>query len=441
MTPGARLQAAIEILRDSLASPLPADSVADAYFRRRRYAGSGDRRAILERIFSLLRRRARLGWHLVRAGHQGTPEPRALALADLVVGDGLDGPQAAALFGSSTHAPEALSESERRVADAMTGGVLADPTMPDPVRLEYPAWLDESLRGAFGDKLAVEMGALNARAALDLRVNIAKTTREEARAALAQDGIKTEPTPLSPWGLRVRDAARIGNTHAFKAGLVEAQDEGSQIAALLVGARPSMTIIDLCAGAGGKTLALAASMGEQGRIQGRLIACDTSAERLERMIPRLARAGIDGVRRVVLKDDDFSALAEFSGAADRVLLDVPCSGSGAWRRDPLAKWRLTPETLADLCARQRRILDRAAALVRPGGRLVYVTCSVLPQENEAAVGAFISHDDGFRVVPAGEPWTEAIGVAPPAGDQFLRLSPARNGTDGFFIAVLERVSA
>ncbi len=451
MTPGARLQAAIEILADSLAAPLPADAVADAYFRRRRYAGSGDRRAVLERVFNVLRRRARLEWHLARAnphvleaaraGHPGPLDPRALVLADLVVGDGLDVPQAAALFGSSMHAPEALNENERRVADAMTGGVLADPAMSDPVRLEYPAWLDGSLRAAFGGRLAAEMEALNRQAPLDLRVNIAKATRAEARAALAQDGIETEPTPLSPWGLRVQGTARLGNARAFKDGLVEVQDEGSQIAALSVDAHPGMTVLDLCAGAGGKTLALAASMSEKGRIRGRLVACDAAAERLDRMTPRLARAGADPVPRIVIKNDDLSALDEFFGAADRVLLDVPCSGSGAWRRDPSAKWRLTPQTLADLCVRQQRILNAAADLVRPGGRLVYVTCSVLPQENETVVAAFAARDGRFRIVPAGKIRTEAIGVEPPGGDQFLRLSPARDATDGFFIAVLERGSA
>lgn len=440
MTPGARVQAAIEILGDSLAGPLTADAVADAYFRRRRYAGSADRRAVLARVFSILRRHARLAWHLARAGHEDASSPRALALADLVLGDGSDGPQAEALFGSSTHAPEAFSEHERRVAAALAGPALDDPAMPEAVRLEYPAWLDGSLRAAFGDRLAAEMEALNRPAPLDLRVNTIKAARDDARAALAAEGIDTEPTPLSPWGLRVAGAARVGNTRAFKEGLIEVQDEGSQLAARLVGARPGMTVVDYCAGAGGKTLALAAAMSEGGRLRGRLIACDASSERLGRMIPRLARAGVEGVQRVVLACDAAPALADPRGA-DRVLLDVPCSGSGAWRRDPLAKWRLTPETLADLRARQRRILDAAAALVRPGGRLIYVTCSVFPEENETPVAAFAAATESFRIVPVEQVRNEILGEKPSDGDRFLRLSPAADGTDGFFIAALERTSA
>ncbi|MCC7015949.1 MAG: RsmB/NOP family class I SAM-dependent RNA methyltransferase [Rhodospirillales bacterium] len=445
MTPGARLEAAIEILEQSFAAPLAVDAIAEAYFRRRRYAGAGDRRAVQVRLFGMLRRKARLEWRLERAG--AAPSPRALALADLIAGEGLGADEAARLFASSRHAPAPLAEAERTLARALQGHPLDDPAMPDPVRLEYPAWLEPSLRAAFGERRTEEMSALNRPAPLDLRVNAAKATREEALAALAADGVTAEPTPLSPWGLRVKGSVRVGGTRAFKQGLIEVQDEGSQVVAALVGARPGMTVVDFCAGAGGKTLALAAAMScaqraqdrgtRNGRVAGRLIACDTSQVRLERMTARLARAGTETVRRVVLKDENDPALEDFANA-ERVLADVPCSASGAWRRDPLGKWRLTPERLDQYVASQGRILDAAARLVRPGGRLVYATCSVLPEENEAQIASFLERDNRFRIVPIAEVWGETLGGAPPVGNQFLRLTPAASGTDGFFAAVLER---
>jgi 16S rRNA (cytosine967-C5)-methyltransferase len=198
-----------------------------------------------------------------------------------------------------------------------------------------------------------------------------------------------------------------------------------------------MTVVDYCAGAGGKTLALAALMMRAGRLDGRLIAGDASAERLERMTERLARAGVAGVRRVVV-DEDSASPPELAEAADRVLVDAPCSGSGAWRRDPLAKWRLDAARLADLVARQGRILAAAARLVRPGGRLIYVTCSILPEENEMRITSFLDHDRSFGVVPLARVWRETLGGKVLTENRFLRLTPASTGTDGFFVAVLER---
>ena len=437
MTPGARLQATIEILEQSFAAPLAADAIAEAYFRRRRYAGSGDRRAVQARVFAVLRHKARLEWHIGRVSAL-PPSPRTLALADAIVGDQVDADGAARLFGGSPYTPPPLAEGELALARALQGRALDDPAMPDPVRFEYPNWLDRSLRTAFGERLQPEMSALNLQAHLDLRVNAIMGARDAARDALAVDGVETDPTPLSPWGLRVKNSVRIGGTAAFKQGLVEVQDEGSQIIAALVGAEPGMTVVDFCAGAGGKTLALAAAMSRRNGIEGRLIACDTSSTRLKRMTARLVRAGADGVERVALEDETGSALAEWTNAADQVLLDVPCSASGTWRRDPLAKWRLGPEQLARYAESQRSILDRAAALVRPGGRLVYATCSILPEENETQVAAFLARNNTFRIVPMTRAWSETLGGTPPVGNQFLRLTPAASGTDGFFAAVLER---
>jgi 16S rRNA (cytosine967-C5)-methyltransferase len=437
MTPGARLQAAIEILDQAFAAPLPPDAILDAYFRRRRYAGSGDRRAVRARVFGVLRRKARLTWNLEKVG--ASFSTRLLALADLIVGDGLAADDAAALFGASPHAPEALAETERRAAAALQGGALDDPAMPDRVRGEYPEWLDGSLRAAFGRDLARVMAALNAPAPLDLRANVLKTTREAAREALAAEKFAAIPTPFAPSGLRVEGRPRVQETRAFKQGLIEIQDEGSQLVAALVGARPGLTVVDYCAGAGGKTLALAASMAVNQKVAGRLIACDSSAERLARMNERLIRAGAAQVERLALTGD--APPGELANAADRVLVDAPCSGSGAWRRDPLAKWRLGADRLAELVRLQQNILRNAARLVRPGGRLVYATCSVLPEENEAQIGFFLGRDHSFQIVPVAEAWRGNLEGPFPGGGSFLRLDPANHGTDGFFVAVLERAPA
>ncbi|MFQ5844607.1 MAG: RsmB/NOP family class I SAM-dependent RNA methyltransferase [Planctomycetota bacterium] len=276
------------------------------------------------------------------------------------------------------------------------------------------------------------MAALNAAAPFDLRVNALKATREEARAALGAEGIDAAPTPLSPWGLRLARRRPLGGCPSFLSGLVEVQDEGSQIVSLMSDARPGMRVVDYCAGSGGKTLALAAAMANRGRIA----ALDASP-RIERAAPRLARAGVDiATTRRIVPDDPW--LGDHAAWADRVLLDVPCTGLGRWRRDPTARARLRPGDLEALVVRQRRILDEAQALVRPGGRLVYATCSLLGCENEEQVSAFLERHAGFAPVPAPQAWETAIGGPCPSRAPYLLLTPARHGTDGFFAAILER---
>ena len=230
------------------------------------------------------------------------------------------------------------------------------------------------------------------------------------------------------------DHCRQTATRAFRDGLVEVQDEASQLAALLVEARPEMAVADLCAGAGGKALALAAAMGNRGR----LVALDSEAARLERARPRLARAGVTCHALQTLSGDDGPWLSAEAAGFDRVLVDAPCSGSGAWRRNPDARWRLTPEALAELLETQATLLDRAAALVRPGGRLIYATCSLLAEENGAQIESFLARATDFALKPYGEVWRAAIGSTPPDRAATLTLTPARHGTDGFFVAVLER---
>ena len=278
------------------------------------------------------------------------------------------------------------------------------------------------------------MAALNTPAPTDLRVNSLKADRAMARAALAAEGVMTEPTPWSPIGLRLAERVTLGGRTALKDGLVEVQDEGSQLTALLVDARPGMRVVDFCAGAGGKTLALAASMANRGR----LVACDVSVHRLERATRRLRRSGVGNVERRTLTSERDKWVKHHAGGFDRVLVDAPCLGIGAWRRNPGDKWRVTKEDLAHLVVRQREIVSNAARLVRPGGRLIYATCSLLHEENEAQAEALLAALPEFSVVPAAQVWHETIGGTAPGGERYLRLTPARHGTDGFFIAIFER---
>jgi 16S rRNA (cytosine967-C5)-methyltransferase len=277
-----------------------------------------------------------------------------------------------------------------------------------------------------------------------LRVNPLKADRDTARRALAAEHIDADPTRWSPLGLRVAHRVPLAGTAAFKDGLVEVQDEGSQIAALLADARPGMRVVDFCAGAGGKTLALAAAM----RNRGKLVACDTAEWRLERAGKRLRRAGISNVERRALSSErdpwvKHHAPKGKEGGFDRVFVDAPCLGIGSWRRNPDAKWRSSPQDLAELIERQHAILDSAARLVKPGGRLIYATCSLLREENEAQVETFLDAHGDFMLYPAARAWAETIGgdypqSDRPAGDNYLRLTPAAHGTDGFFVALFER---
>jgi 16S rRNA (cytosine967-C5)-methyltransferase len=429
MTPAARIASAIEVLEKVDASARPADEVVTSYFRGRRYIGSKDRRAIAERVFRIERRRAHLDWWT------GTSAPRARVIAELALEEGLTPDSAAQIFGADKFAPPPLSAEEHDLLNRLSGRAIDDPAMPAPVRLELPGWLADKLEAAWSERTADEMAALNTPAPLDLRVNRLKATRAEAQARLADEEIESQATPVSPWGLRVAGRANVATSAAFRDGLVEVQDEGSQLAALLTGAKADRLTIDLCAGAGGKTLALAAMMKDGGP----LIACDTEPQRFQRMEARLKRAGVSNVTRKRISGPDDPWLKTFEERGERVLVDAPCSGSGAWRRNPGARWRLTPERLDTYLVEQRRILASAARLTKPGGRLIYVTCSILPDENKAQADLFLDSEPAFRAVPIPQVWSETMsGPLPTADDIYLTLTPARTGTDGFFVAVFER---
>lgn len=433
MTPGARAAAAIELADAIEADPRqPADRLVGAWFRRRRYAGSGDRAAIARLVYTLLRRRAQLDWWVECAGQR--PDTRRRVVAALMLGEGWTTAQLDAAFDGGRYRPAPLDEAELALAAQCAGRPLDAPSQPLHVRGNIPEWLVEPLRVTLGERLEDELAALLLEAPVDLRVNLLKSSVGEAMALLAADGIEARPTPLSPIGLRLGSRVSLGGARAFRNGAVELQDDASQVACLMVGAQPGEAVVDFCAGAGGKTLALAAAM----RNQGRLVACDISASRLARSRPRLARAGATIVEERLLDGAAGLWSGAEEGGFDRVLVDAPCSGTGTWRRAPEMRWRLGESELAGHVARQAAILESAVRLVAPGGRLVYAVCSLLGPEGEGQVLDFLRKRPDFEALPAKRDWARAIEAGYPCGDVHLRLLPGRDGSDGFFVSVMQR---
>jgi len=431
MTPSARLSAAIEVLSDIEARRRPGADALKDWGLSHRFAGSGDRAGIAGLVYDTLRRRASSAWIM------GADKPRAVLLGMLARERSLGVDAIAALCDGSRFAPAPLSDDERaRLAAASLEGA------PPHVAGDYPDWLDSKLAATFGDERVAEGAALASRAPLDLRVNTLKVDRDKAAESLAD--LKPAPTRWSPAGLRVTLSAdakspAVHAEPAFLKGYVEIQDEGSQLAALLSGAKPGEQVIDLCAGAGGKTLALAAMMDNHGQ----LYATDTDKRRLAPIHARLERAGARNVQvRTPRGSEDI--LADLAGKADLVLIDAPCTGTGAWRRNPDAKWRVRPGALAERLAEQADALERAAPLVRTGGRIAYVTCSVLDEENGAQVRAFAARHPAFAVVPPSDV-AGALGEraflfrrAVLASNEGLLMTPRRTDTDGFFVSLLTK---
>jgi 16S rRNA (cytosine967-C5)-methyltransferase len=441
MTPGARVQSAIGLLSEILPDDGPAaDAAARGWFRKRRYAGSKDRAAVTGLVYQVLRQREELAWALSFAlapatGALTQANARTLTLAALARLEGLSPGAIAQRFDGSQYGPEPLSVEEQAVASHLADRAsLAD--APDWVRGNYPQALDGPLRAGLGENVVAEMAAIIPRAPTDLRVNTLKTDRGAAQASLDADGIAADLTPLSPIGLRVKDRARIAESAAFRSGLVEVQDEGAQLASLLVAPDPGHTVVDYCAGAGGKALGLAAAMGNAGTLH----AFDTNAGRLGKSKPRFSRSGVKCVVAQTITGGDDPAVVALHGKADRVLVDAPCTGSGTWRRAPEGKWRVTEKTINENAARQRAILGAAAPLVRPGGRLVYVTCSVFREENHAQADSFLETRSDFRAMNVGDIWGGVLPGPAPGGGPYLQLTPLRNHTDGFFVAVFERAA-
>ncbi len=403
----------IDILGELERTRQPVDRHLRDWGRTHRFAGSKDRAAIAERIYAIQRRRAWLAWRM------GSDAPRALVIASL-----LDEGDIEVLFSGGGYGPSALTDAERA---AIAASSQDDP--PLHVLGEYRKFLEEELRRAFGPMLLDEMIALQSRAPADLRVNTLKTSRDDLLAALRDEGCDAHTTRYSPFAIRISSGdTKLGRGGLFLSGAFEFQDEAAQIAALLCDAKPGMRVLDLAAGAGGKSLALAAIM----RNDGEIVACDVRNEALTELERRAMRAGVTIIQTVdlplPLKGGEGNELF------DTVLLDAPCSGTGTWRRQPELRWRLTPERLVELRATQDALLDQAAAHVKPGGRLVYATCSILPSENEDRVAVFLETHRDFTVVPVADVWPGL----PMTRGHFFHASPFSTQTDGFFTAVLQK---
>ncbi len=433
MTPAARLSAAIEIFADIEARRRPAADALKDWGLSHRFAGSGDRAAIAGLVYDALRRKASSAWLM------GHATPRAVLIGMLHRERGLDVAAIGALCSEARYASAPLSGQE---IAALEHGSLAG--APAHAEGDYPEWLDSYLERVFGDERAAEGAALASRAPLDLRVNTLAASREEVLPKLAH--LHAEPARWSPDGLRIRLAAdakspAIHAEPAFIKGQIEIQDEGSQLAALLAGAKPGEQVVDLCAGAGGKTLALAAAMENRGQIY----ATDSDKRRLVAIHERLARAGARNVQ-VRTPRGTADILADLSSRADLVLIDAPCTGIGTWRRNPDAKWRIRPGALAERLKEQAAVLERAASLVKPGGRIAYVTCSVLVEENGEQIRTFIGRHGDFSVE---KPANVINGMGERAylfsravlmSDEGLLMTPRRTDTDGFFVSILRRSS-
>jgi 16S rRNA (cytosine967-C5)-methyltransferase len=429
MTPAARLAGAIEVFAAIGKERRPAADTLKAWGITHRFAGSGDRAAMAGLVYDALRRRASSAFIM------GADTPRAVLLGMLKRERGLNTEAIAKLADGSQYAPEPLSDDERRRLDS------ADITnAPAHVAGDYPEWLDAHLARVFGEARVEEGEALASRAPLDLRTNTLKGDRDATGAMLSD--LKPEQTRWSPWGLRVRLSAdakspSIHAEPAFLKGLVEVQDEGSQVAALLSAAKPGEQVVDLCAGAGGKTLAMAAMMQNKGQI----FATDDDKRRLAPIHDRLKRSGARNVQVRTPKSVG-GEINDLTGRMDLVLIDAPCTGTGAWRRNPDAKWRMRPGALEQRQKEQVEILDRAVALLKPGGRIAYITCSVLDEENGGQVRGFLARHPGFSVqAPAGV--AQALGerafmfgkAARLSGEGIL-MTPRSTDTDGFFVSVL-----
>ncbi|HSJ43013.1 MAG TPA: RsmB/NOP family class I SAM-dependent RNA methyltransferase [Xanthobacteraceae bacterium] len=431
MTPAARVAAAIEVLAAIEQERRPAADALKAWGLTHRFAGSGDRAAIAGLAYDALRRRASSAFIM------GADTPRAVVLGMLKRERGLDIDAIARLTDGSKYAPEALSSDERARLEASDMS-----NAPAYVAGDYPEWLDPHLSRAFGDGRAEEGAALASRAPLDLRTNALKSERDTANNMLAD--VHPEPTRWSPWGLRIRLSADAKNPSihaepAFLKGFVEVQDEGSQVAALLSGARPGEQVIDLCAGAGGKTLAMAAMMQNKGQI----FATDDDKRRLAPIHERLKRSGARNVQVRTPKSigDEISDLA---GRMDLVLIDAPCTGTGSWRRNPDAKWRMRPGALEQRQKEQVEILDRAVPFVKAGGRIAYITCSVLEEENDSQARGFLARHPEFAVQPPTDV-IKSLGERAFMFAKAARLSglgtlmtPRATDTDGFYVSVMRR---
>ncbi len=427
MHPQHLLEASAALLAQVLKFEHPADAVVSRFFRDHRNLGPRERATLAETAYNVLRKKSLFEAFANSAPKGSGDKARRLAML------GFDAPR--------DYLKSALNDAEKTWLDACDATNPADKHagLMDMHRHNLPDWLVQPLKAQLGDEFWRFVEVTNSPAPLDLRVNTLKQKREVAGELLAQAAIKSVATPYSPWGLRLAGKPQINKLALFTEGALEVQDEGSQLLALLLDAKRGEMVVDFCAGAGGKTLAIGAAM----RSTGRLYAFDTSAHRLEALKPRLARSGLSNVHPAALAHERDERVKRLAGKIDRVLVDAPCSGLGTLRRNPDLKWRQKPQDVVELTAKQSAILQSAARLVKTGGRLVYATCSVLPDENEAIAAAFSAANPDFEVLSAAQvlaqlkvPKADSLC----AGDdlRYLRLWPQRHGTDGFFAALWQK---
>ena len=422
MHPKALLDACASLVQQVMLLQHPADSVVSRFFRQHRNLGPRERATLAETAYTVLRNKLRLE-ALARSG--SGPRERRLAIL--------------AFAGARTLLPAALSPAEKLWLEQCEA--VQDADLLPQHRHNLPDWLAQALQAQLGAQFDALAASLLQPAPLDLRVNILTAKREAVAKELAEAGIQTQATPYSPWGLRAQNKPALTKLDVFQRGAIEVQDEGSQLLALLLDAKRSEMVVDFCAGAGGKTLAIGAQM----RNTGRLYAFDVSAHRLEALKPRLARSGLSNVHPAALAHERDERVKRLAGKIDRVLVDAPCSGLGTLRRNPDLKWRQSPQAIAELTAKQAAILDSAARLVKAGGRLVYATCSVLPEENEAIAQAFsLAHPD-FEPLPVAalleQHKVDHAAQLCSGGDDgrlYLRLWPHQHQTDGFFAAAWQK---
>lgn len=422
MHPKALLDACSELVRLTLKFDHPTDAIVARFFRDNRALGPRERATLSGTVYTVLRKKL-LFDHYAPSG-SGSKERRLAILG---------------FYGPGDFLRSALSEQEKNWLDQCEKINVAD--LMERHRHNLPEWLVQPLKDQLGAEFWQLAESLNQGAGLDLRVNALNAKRAEVQKELAQAGIKAVPTPYSPWGLRIAGKPTLNKLDAFTRGAFEVQDEGSQLLAMLLDAKRGEMVVDFCAGAGGKTLAIGAGM----RSTGRLYAFDTSAHRLDALKPRLARSGLSNVHPAAIAHERDERVKRLSGKIDRVLVDAPCSGLGTLRRNPDLKWRQNLQSVAEMAVTQAAILQSAARLLKSGGRLVYATCSMLPQENEAIAEAFTEANKEFTPLDVGEvlaglklEGAASLCSGGTSGQRFLRLWPHRHQTDGFFAAVWQR---
>lgn len=437
MRPGARITAAIELLEQVHASwaqqkRIPADSMMADYFKNRRFMGSKDRGFVSELVYFVLRNGGSLQWWLEQSNYADIT-PRQIILVALLFKFNQSPADIQALCDGKEYSPAKLSQAEKDLLNGCADEELLHPQMPEWARYNLPGWLIQALKREYPNSFESEIIAMNTEAPIDLRVNTLKCAdRSDLIMELDRSGHYGMPTPYSSLGVRLKKRLPVFTLDAFRNGWFEMQDEGSQLVAELVNAEPGQKVIDFCAGAGGKTLALAAKMENKGRI----LAWDINETRLNQIKKRLTRAGVDNVILHVIKSEQDSFIKRHKDSADWVLVDAPCSGSGTIRRNPDLKWRLEPEDIRELQSLQARILDSAAKLVMPGGYLVYATCSMLPDENQRQIEAFLERHVDYRPEPLPEKWQDQTSPNPRT---YLQLTPHQHHTDGFFASILRRL--